>query len=66
MLGAYASALVFIEFAQVVSRQRYVAVTRQVEAGEQAQQGGFTRARAADNGQAVTRVQVEGEVVEYG
>ncbi|MNY70624.1 hypothetical protein D3C86_2087980 [compost metagenome] len=37
-----------------------------VEAGEQAEQGGFARAGAADDGQAVAAAELQGKIVEDG
>ncbi|MNV85920.1 hypothetical protein D3C71_1799060 [compost metagenome] len=66
MLGAYPRALVFIQCGQVVPGQGDSAVARQIEAGEQAEQGGFARTGAADDGQAIALVQRQGQVMEYG
>ena len=63
MLGAQARTLVLVELAEVVAGQQYGAAAGQVEASQQAEQGGFSGARAADDGQAIAFVQVEVEVM---
>lgn len=57
MLGADACTLVFIQLAQGLAGQGDFAAAGQVEAGEQAEQGGLAGTGTADDGQAVALVQ---------
>lgn len=59
MLGTHPGALVFIQRAEVVAGQHYLAGAGLVEAGEQAEEGGLARSRGADDGQAVALGEVE-------
>src|SRR3989338_8137343 len=66
VLGANARALIFIEAGQGVTSQHNTAAAGQIEPGEQAEQGGFSRAGAANNRQAIAGNQLQRQIVEYG
>ena len=66
VFGTDACALVFVEIAQALPGQDDFAAARQVEAGEQAEQGGFAGTGRADDGQAVALVQFQAEFVQDG
>ncbi|MNE23125.1 hypothetical protein D3C80_1163680 [compost metagenome] len=66
VFGPDPCALILVEAAQVLAGQCHGTCAGQVQAGEQAEQGGFARARGTDDGQAVALVQLEGEPVQDG
>lgn len=64
VLGANTCALVFIEIAQALPGEDDFAAARQVEAGEQAEEGGFAGTGRTNDGQAVALVQFQAEFVQ--
>lgn len=66
MLGADSGALVFVQCAQAATGQGDLTAAGQVETGQQAEQGGFSGAGTADDGQAVAFVQFQAEFVQDG
>lgn len=64
VFGTDSRALVFVEIAQALPREDDFAAAWQVEAGEQAEQGGFAGTGRADDGQAVALVQFQAEFVQ--
>lgn len=66
MLCAQRGSLILIELAQWLASQYDLAGGRQIQPGEQAEEGRFARARGADNRHAATAFDAQADIVENG
>lgn len=66
VIGAQRRTLVFVESRQSAPGQLYLAVSGQVEAGKQAQEGGFSRARGTDDRHTAAAGDAQAHVIQDG